>query len=98
MVRTAWLSSLLFVCAALAGAETALVIKTPMAPPAWALLERDLLRYNSEAAEKFAAKYVDERGYLLHTIRWGTLDGPDDAIETYSTGRCCTRSAGPTPS
>src|SRR5690606_21965860 len=24
-----------------------------------------------------------ERGYLLHTPRWGTLDGPDDAIETY---------------
>jgi hypothetical protein len=29
------------------------------------------------------AVYVDERGYLLHTIRWGTLDGPDDAIETF---------------
>ena len=54
-----------------------------MAPPAWALLERDLLRYNSEAIEQFAEKYVDDRGYLLHTIRWGTLDGPDDAIETY---------------
>lgn len=58
-------------------------ISSPMKPPAWALLERDLLRYNSEAAEKFAAKYVDERGYLLHTPRWGTLDGPDDAIETF---------------
>ena len=22
-------------------------------------------------------------GYLLHTPRWGTLDGPDDAIETF---------------
>ncbi|MBL8178387.1 MAG: hypothetical protein JNK48_27175 [Bryobacterales bacterium] len=54
-----------------------------MAPPSWALLERDLLRYNSQAAERFARKYVDERGYLLHTMRWGTLDGPDDAIETY---------------
>lgn len=54
-----------------------------MAPPAWAVMERQLLRYNSEACERFAAKYVDERGYLLHTIRWGTLDGPDDAIETF---------------
>lgn len=54
-----------------------------MAPPAWALLERELLRYNSQAVELFAAKYVDERGYLAHTPRWGTLDGPDDAIETY---------------
>ncbi len=54
-----------------------------MAPPAWALLERQLLRDSSVACERFAAKYVDERGYLLHTMRWGTLDGPDDAIETF---------------
>ena len=58
-------------------------IATPMTAPAWALLERELLRYNSEAVGRFARKYVDERGYLLHTPRWGTLDGPDDAIETY---------------
>ncbi len=60
-----------------------MVVKTPMAPPAWALMERELLRFNSVACERFAEKYVDERGYLLHTIRWGTLDGPDDAIETF---------------
>jgi hypothetical protein len=64
-------------------AETTIHVRTPMAPPAWALMERDLLRYNSQAVEQFAAKYVDERGYLAHTPRWGTLDGPDDAIETY---------------
>ncbi|MEX2261690.1 MAG: hypothetical protein WD696_07050 [Bryobacteraceae bacterium] len=64
-------------------AEVTLVVKTPMAPPAWALLERDLLRVNSQACERFAEKYVDDRGYLLHTMRWGTLDGPDDAIETF---------------
>ena len=63
--------------------EMTIHVKTPMAPPAWALLERELLRYNSVAVERFAAKYVDERGYLAHTPRWGTLDGPDDAIETY---------------
>ena len=77
-----WFSfSLVAACGA--AAETALVVKTPMAPPAWALLERELLRFNSQACERFAAKYVDERGYLLHTPRWGTLDGPDDAIETF---------------
>ena len=54
-----------------------------MAPPAWALLERQLLAADSKAADRFAAKYLDERGYLLHTPRWGTLDGPDDAIETF---------------
>lgn len=67
----------------LALGETGIVVKTPMAPPTWALLERQLLRANSLACERFAAKYVDDRGYLLHTIRWGTLDGPDDAIETF---------------
>src|SRR5687767_9723704 len=78
---------LLLVLAA-AGAVTAadrptLTIRTPMKPPAWALLERDLLKFNSLATEKFAERFVDERGYLLHTPRWGTLDGPDDAIETF---------------
>ena len=54
-----------------------------MTPPAWALLERELLRSNSVACERFGNKYLDTRGYLLHTPRWGTLDGPDDAIETF---------------
>ena len=58
-------------------------VDTPMAPPEWALLERALLDENSRAVEAFADRYLDERGYLLHTPRWGTLDGPDDAIETF---------------
>lgn len=58
-------------------------IDSPMPPPDWALMERALLDANSRAVEAFADRYIDERGYLLHTIRWGTLDGPDDAIETY---------------
>jgi hypothetical protein len=69
-------------CQPSAGAA-AIHVESPMAPPAWALLERELLRFNSEACERFAAKYVDSRGYLAHTPRWGTLDGPDDAIETF---------------
>ena len=66
-----------------AAAEVTLVVDQSMAPPGWALMERELLRANSRAAEAFAAKYVDYRGYLLHTARWGTLDGTDDAIETF---------------
>lgn len=66
-----------------AAAEPGVVIRSPMAPPEWALLQRALLRFNSESCEWFASKYLDERGYLLHTPRWGTLDGPDDAIETF---------------
>ncbi len=80
-MKTLTLASLLLSSAALA--QVAVAVKTPMAPPAWALLERELLRYDSLACERFAEKYLDERGYLLHTIRWGTLDGPDDAIETF---------------
>ena len=63
--------------------DVTVVIDEPMPPPGWALMERQLLRANSDAVELFADRYIDERGYLLHTIRWGTLDGPDDAIETY---------------
>lgn len=63
--------------------EPAVTIAKPMPAPAWALLERELLKQSSAACERFAGKYVDSRGYLLHTPRWGTLDGPDDAIETF---------------
>jgi len=64
-------------------AEITMVVQTKMAPPAWAQLERELLREASQACERFAEKFVDQRGYLAHTPRWGTLDGPDDAIETF---------------
>ena len=78
----------LFLCFAWLAPQTAaqsavIAIDTPMAPPEWALMQRALLQANSAAVEAFAAKYLDERGYLLHTPRWGTLDGPDDAIETF---------------
>ncbi len=74
---------LLILAGRLPAKDITLRIDTPMAPPSWALLERELLRANSQACERFAAKYLDDRGYLLHTPRWGTLDGPDDAIETF---------------
>jgi hypothetical protein len=56
-------------------------VRTPMTPPTWALLERELLRANTAACQEFFAKYFDERGYLLCVARWGGDDGPDDAIE-----------------
>lgn len=65
------------------GAPT-LTISTPMVPPNWALLEREVLRANEKAIEAFASVYLDERGYLLHTPRNCSLDGPDDAIETFA--------------
>ena len=67
----------------LPAADVALVLDKPMPAPDWALLEQKLLKANSDAIDLFAQRYLDSRGYLLHTPRWGTLDGPDDAIETY---------------
>jgi hypothetical protein len=52
-----------------------------MSPPAWALLERELLRANAAACREFSEHYFDERGYLRCIERWGGDDGPDDAIE-----------------
>ena len=73
----------LVLTAAVALAQPALQINKTTSPPAWALLERELLKQSSQACDRFANKYLDARGYLLHTPRWGTLDGPDDAIETF---------------
>jgi hypothetical protein len=64
-------------------AQPAVRIDTQQSPPTWALLERELLKQSSLACDRFAGKYLDSRGYLMHTPRWGTLDGPDDAIETF---------------
>lgn len=83
MFGTMKLFSLLLFAAATLAAQPGLRVDTPMTPPDWALMERALLDANSDAVEAFADKYIDERGYLAHTPRWGTLDGPDDAIETY---------------
>jgi hypothetical protein len=54
---------------------------TPVSPPTWALLERQLLDTNANACEEFFNKYFDEKGFLLCVERWGGDDGPDDAIE-----------------
>ncbi|AGA31277.1 hypothetical protein [Singulisphaera acidiphila] len=56
-------------------------VASPMTPPEWALLERELFRANTAACEEFFARYFDDRGYLECVERWGGDDGPDDAIE-----------------
>jgi len=61
--------------------EPVIAVQSPMSPPAWALLERELLRQNAAACREFFDKYFDERGWLLCVERWGGDDGPDDAIE-----------------
>lgn len=64
-----------------AAAEATIAITSPMSPPEWALLERELLRAHAGACREFYNKYFDDRGYLLCVERWGGDDGPDDAIE-----------------
>ena len=59
----------------------AIAIDTPMPPPAWALLEWELIRAQTRGCTEFFDKYFDERGYLECIPRWGGNDGPDDAIE-----------------
>ncbi|MFO0916739.1 MAG: hypothetical protein U0872_00285 [Planctomycetaceae bacterium] len=66
--------------AATAAGKT-LRVTTPMSPPAWALLEREVLLASSEACREFYDRYFDDRGWLLCVERWGGDDGPDDAIE-----------------
>src|SRR5829696_1128562 len=58
-----------------------LTTTTPMSPPTWALLQRQLLDANAKACREYFAKYFDDRGWLLCVERWGGDDGPDDAIE-----------------
>jgi hypothetical protein len=56
-------------------------VTSPMSPPSWALLERELMRVSARACLEFYDRYFDERGYLECVERWGGDDGPDDAIE-----------------
>ena len=68
-------------CRVAVAQQSAIHVSTPLSPPSWALLERELLRTNAAACEEFFAKYFDQRGFLLCVERWGGDDGPDDAIE-----------------
>ena len=56
-------------------APAAIRITTPMPPPDWALLERELLRRGARLAE-FLDRYFDDAGYLECVERWGATMGP----------------------
>ena len=82
-MKHAWAVSLLVVPLLLPPADV-LVVDSPMAPPAWAKLERQLLAENTPACREFFDKYYDRRGYLQAFLRWGANDGPDDAFENFN--------------
>jgi hypothetical protein len=62
-------------------AQDPIRITTPMTPPEWALLERQLIEAESAAIPEFYNHFYDDKGYYLHVARWGALDGTDDVIE-----------------
>jgi hypothetical protein len=65
-------------------ADVTLRITTPMSPPRWAVLERQLLADNVPACREFFTKYFDDHGRLQCFVRWGANDGPDDAFENFN--------------
>jgi hypothetical protein len=64
--------------------DVSIRISTPLKPPRWAVLERQLLDVNVQACREFFSKYFDERGRILCFTRWGANDGPDDAFENFN--------------
>ncbi len=84
--RIAAIALLLFCVGAMhsspaAAALPTIEITTPLTPPTWALLERQVIDTSAAACEEFYARYFDERGYFECVERWGGDDGADDAIE-----------------
>ena len=67
-----------------AATPVTITVDTPMAPPAWATLERRLLAEQVPACREFDEKYYDRRGYVQCVLRWGANDGPDDAFENFN--------------
>jgi hypothetical protein len=62
--------------------QPAIQIDTPMPPPEWAVMERQLLDANTLWIEMFTEKYIDpSNGYFEAVVNWGGGDGPDDAME-----------------
>ena len=82
--KSALLSLMLLVFSGGAFAGTSIEITTPMAPPAWAVMERLLLEEKSQHIEDFYDFYFDERGYLLHVPHWGSVDGLDDLFDIFA--------------
>ena len=46
-------------------AQPGIVIDTPLAPPVWALLQREVMDANSVAIEEYCDLYFDTRGFQL---------------------------------
>jgi hypothetical protein len=58
-------------------------VSTPMSPPRWALLERELFDVLNRAAIEFADRYCNDDGTLIWRDRWPGMDGSDDPYEGF---------------
>ncbi|NUP98948.1 MAG: hypothetical protein HUU35_03720 [Armatimonadetes bacterium] len=55
----------------------------PTVPPAWALLQRQLLGAMGAAGEAFVARYTHPDGSLIWRESWPGMDGSDDGYESF---------------
>jgi hypothetical protein len=62
---------------------TRLELTKPTDPPAWALMERHLLRILPAAAKQYVTRYTRADGSLLWREDWPGMDGSDDAYEAF---------------
>ena len=81
ILAAAIITTFLFESGRKADAQDMIRITTPMVPPEWALLERQVLESSNIAISDFYNHFLDENGTYLHVARWGALDGTDDVIE-----------------
>ena len=58
-------------------------VEAPVAPPRWAVLERELLSRLDAAAEEFVARYTRDDGSLIWRDEWPGMDGSDDPYEAF---------------
>ena len=84
ILAVGWTILCLRIAANSTGAEVRIDISSPMEPPAWAVLERQILAESVPACREFYQRYFDRRGYLQCFVRWGANDGPDDAFENFN--------------
>ena len=86
----------LCVCgAARAGGKAAVRVETPMPPPNWALLQRELLRANTAACKEFFARYdmppeqrlkalIAEEPFMSRALKDAVFDTPVGELSGYA--------------
>jgi hypothetical protein len=61
----------------------ALEARIRIAPPRWAVLQREVFNRSQAAAERFVERYVRSDGTLAFRQEWSGIDGADDPYEGF---------------